>query len=93
MLVIIGTLGFPTTLLLRVQDNLKFEDPIGNADFIKKVNKWIFYCFVGGVFKDHDSQTQNNFYFVFIALFLGLVFEKQSINWLSNRWGCTFNKV
>jgi len=44
------------------------------------VDKWTFYLFISGAFKDHGPWVQNYFYFTFGALFAGLVIEKQAFN-------------
>jgi hypothetical protein len=44
-----------------------------------------------GIYKDHRSGFQNNFYIPFLLIALSFVIERQAINWLFNRNGCDFN--
>ena len=60
---------------------------------IARVDKWTFWYFFSGVFKDHGTEVQNYFYFTIGLLYIGLTIEKLAINWLTNRWGCTYNKL
>jgi len=62
-------------------------------DRVKSADQKIFYFFVMGAFKDHGADVQNQFWFIFFSVFLCLIMEKQSINWLTNRWGCNYNKL
>ena len=89
-LVIACSLGFPSTMLILQRDRLSsgafYQDPS-----IQKIDDWTFWFFISGIFKDRGTDRQNTFYFTMGALILALVFEKQCINWLTNRWGCTYN--
>ena len=52
-----------------------------------------FWAFYSGVFKDPRKEVQNYFYFPMFMLTFGLFIEKQAINWLTDRCGCTYNKL
>lgn len=89
----VACLGFPTTLLQKSRAQMVAEDPTANQDLIEKidfVNFWIFFC---GFFKDHRQVIQDEFYFPFLAMAFGMMIEKQAINWLFDRHGCTHAKV
>ena len=46
-----------------------------------------------GIYKDPRPEYEFHFYMIFGTVLIGLFFEKQAINWLTNRWGCTYNKL
>lgn len=52
-----------------------------------------FWVFVAGIYKDSSKSAENYFYLTFLLLGFGLVCERQAINWLTNRSGCTYNKL
>jgi hypothetical protein len=68
---------------------------------IEMIDKVIFYLFQAGVFKDQviqkengrdDEKIQGDFYTPFGMMLFGLIVERLFINWLTNRFGCNFNK-
>jgi hypothetical protein len=60
---------------------------------IEKIDSYTFYLFFLGIFKDHGTNRQNGFFFTFGIILISLTLEKMMINWLTNRWGCTFGKL
>ena len=46
-----------------------------------------------GIYKDDRVDVAMNWYLTYGLMFIGLYIEKMSINWLTNRWGCTYNKL
>jgi hypothetical protein len=69
------------------------EDPSQYAGEIAAMDWLTFYSFFLGVFKDPRKVEQNQFYFTFAMIAFTLVLERQSINWLSNRKGLTYNRL
>lgn len=59
---------------------------------ILAIDKVSFYMFMTGVYKDHRHWVQNYFYLTYFLLTVGLIIERQAINWLTNRNGCNYNK-
>jgi len=53
------------------------------------LDKTSFWLFIGGFYKDFRDGGFT-FYSTMIALVIGLIIERQSINWLRNRYGCTY---
>ena len=64
----------------------------GIKKHIEATDWWTFWFFIGGIYKDHDKEIQNYFYFPFFIMFACMVIERKSINWLYNRNGCNYNK-
>lgn len=96
---IAAMIGFPTTLMITLRHKyLKNNDITEDSQVIKNIDKVCFYFFTAGIFKDHSTDStdkyprQDTFYITFVCVFLALWLEKQSINWLTNRFGCNFNK-
>jgi Ca2+/Na+ antiporter len=95
-------IGFSSTLIYRFRDFLDYElntiDPSDNVKMngikkhIEATDWWTFWFFIGGIYKDHDKEIQNYFYFPFFIMFACMVIERKSINWLYNRNGCNYNK-
>lgn len=52
-----------------------------------------FWCFMAGIWKDHRVPVKRYYELTYGLLFIGLMFERQAINWLTNRWGCNFMKL
>lgn len=52
-----------------------------------------FWVFVAGIYKDNRESAEHYFYLTFLLLSFGLVCERQAINWLTNRSGCTYNRL
>lgn len=104
VLIVACTVGFASTILTKWRERLEGElanapadaDPLErqrHVERIESVDFMTFWLFIAGTFKDHRKSAQNYFYFNFGLLVLGLVFERQAINWLTNRWGCTYSKL
>jgi hypothetical protein len=62
-------------------------------DLISNIDYYTFWLFFSGLFKDYGTDRQNGFYFSFGIILISLIFEKMMINWLTNRWGCTYDKL
>jgi len=92
-LVVACCIGFPTTILYKIRLKLGNGATTANADMVESIDKTIFYIFFSGVYKDYRKEVQNYFYLTFFLLAAGLALERQSINWLYNRKGCTFNRL
>jgi hypothetical protein len=70
---------------------------------VESLDTLTFWVFVAGIYKapadadklasDDSKSAENYFYFTFLLLGFGLVCERQAINWLTNRSGCTYNKL
>lgn len=48
-----------------------------------------------GIYKDMRPDTGNHYYYyaTFFCIIVGLIIERQCINWLKNRNGCTYFRV
>ena len=55
-------------------------DPVGNADAISTIDRVSFWVFMSGLY--HQKYI--------IGVALALLFERQCINWVKNRYGCTY---
>jgi hypothetical protein len=51
-----------------------------------------FWLYVGGFYKDYRIGGKN-FYLTMVSLVIGLIIERQAINWLKDRFGCTYFKL
>lgn len=85
-------IGFPTSILYQIREK-QLVDPTANADVIKKIDNISFWVFMAGIYKDGRDGNEYFFAFTFIFLIIALVFERQCINWLKNRFGCTYFKL
>lgn len=80
-LMIITLLAYPTPILLKIR-NLGFsEAQLKNLD---KVHLFLFY--LGIQYDKKDELTIG-------LLLLGLIIERIAINWLDDRFGCTYFKL
>lgn len=94
MLVFAAIIGFPTTLLVSYRSKCLVGNGGNEQDpQVILIDKVSFYLFMFGNFKDHGSARQNTFYFTFGLMLISLFFEKENIEWLTNRMGCTYNTV
>lgn len=67
-----------------------------NATYVsakESLDTLTFWVFVAGIYKDNRKSAENYFYLTFLLLSFGLVCERQAINWLTNRSGCTYNRL
>ncbi len=67
--------------------------------FIDDTSFWLFFF---GLYKDAQHELINGkreyankstYWITICSLLVGLIFERQSINWLKNRFGCTHYKL
>jgi hypothetical protein len=97
VLVVAACLGFGSTLILKVRQQLVLDDAHAgtntHAKAIDALDTLTFWVFVSGIYKDQRAEAEDYFYLTFLLLTLGLVCERQAINWLTNRSGCTYNKL
>jgi fatty acid desaturase len=108
LLVVVSIIGFPTTLIQKIRrkelhlSDTKDASAIPEETLTKLIDGldwYIFIAFLGGFYKDvatHVNGTpsyQDYYYFPMAAMFFGLIIEKQAINWLTNRHGCTYFKL
>lgn len=77
-LLIVIILGNPATLLDRFRATA-MRDPEANAALVEALDRASFWVFMAGLYKNK----------CLVYIFLALVFEKQCLNWLTNRNGCT----
>jgi len=64
-----------------------------NEGMIELVDRITYWVFLSGIYKDHRKEVQNYFYFPMFAIMFAMAIERQAINWLTNRNGCTYNKL
>lgn len=72
------------------------EDPITYHAYYSRLEwlDWLnYWTFITGLYKDHRKSIEADWYITYGLMFLGLYIEKTAINWLTNRWGCTYNKL
>jgi len=97
VLVVAACLGFGSTLIFKVRQQLVLDDAHAGTNAHEKaidaLDTLTFWVFVSGIYKDHRPKAEDYFYLTFLLLSLGLVCERQAINWLTNRSGCTYNKL
>lgn len=79
-------IGYPTSLLYELRRKNKYNDA-----FVQRIDDDSFWLFFMGLYK--DSRNVWYFYVTFTWLIAGAIFEKQSINWLSNRFGCNYYRL
>jgi hypothetical protein len=46
-----------------------------------------------GIFNDGQKENKSEWYIISAMILFGLVIEKKSIEWLTNRFGCTYFKL
>jgi hypothetical protein len=85
--------GFPSTLLSLLRNKLEFEDAVYHNNSIEVIDWWMFYIFIFGIYKDDRAEVEKYFYLTMFILTVGLVLERQAINWLTNRYGLTYNRL
>ena len=90
VLVLACVIGFPTTMLVTYRQKLIDNNTPLTAPIIVNIDWWSFWLFISGVFKDEGTFRQNTYYFTMGAMIVSLAFEKQCINWLTNRCGCNY---
>lgn len=93
VMLVVACLGFPTTVLQKYRVGLVADDPTAHKELIAKIDVVNFWIFFGGFWKDHRKVIQDEFYFPFLAMAAAMMIEKQAINWLIDRHGCTHAKV
>lgn len=93
VMLIVACLGFPTTVLQKYRQQLVADDPTAHEALIEKIDYLNFWIFFAGFWKDHRKVIQDEFYFPFLAMACAMMIEKQAINWLVDRHGCTHAKV
>jgi len=55
---------------------------------IDTMQYWFYIC---GIFTGNDTKEILSYGSAIGLLFLGLFIEKAAINWLKNRWGCSYS--
>jgi len=76
-------IGYPSSLLYEIKEKNKFDDAL-----VQKIDDYSFWLFFLGLYKDKENVYY--FFMTFVWLIIGSMFEKQAINWLTNRYGCTY---
>ena len=100
-LVIMAIIGWPSSLIEKIRSEILINaKKVGTAEAIQQatlnvhnLDKATWWIFVLGIYKDPRPEYEMYFYMIFGTILVGLFFEKQAINWLTNRWGCTYNKL
>ena len=54
---------------------------------LNKVDYWLYFL---GLFTGNNDKEVSSYYRSIGILILALFCDKSSINWLKNRWGCTY---
>ena len=85
-------IGFGTTILHKLRQKNEIS-ATPDKEYCDMLDKIIFYFFFSGIYKDPRASQQNFFYLTFAIIGFGLVFERQCINWLSNRQGCNYTRL
>ena len=92
MLIFVCILGFPTTILANAREKLAHDTKHDTEKAVDKLDQWIFWLFISGIFKDPRKEVMFDFYQVIISISICLFFERIFITWLFTRNGCTYNR-
>jgi hypothetical protein len=76
MVVVACCLGFPSTLLSLLRSKLEFEDAVYHESSIKKIDWWMFYIYMAGIYKDDRVDVEQYFYLTMFILGIGLTIER-----------------
>jgi len=82
ILIITQLIQYPTPLLKQIKDLKKGDHK--TQVFIDQLTLWLFYL---GLYKETTSLRVTG------IVLLGLIIERVAINWLKNRFGCTYFKL
>lgn len=94
MLVVALILGFPSTLVSRMSE--KLDETSSSAEFAEwkiKYDDFNFWAFMCGVYMDDRKGHLKYIGMQFGGMIVGLIIERQSLNWLKTRFGCTYNRL
>ena len=70
------------------------DAPDSAAKRMASLDLWSLKLFFVGIYKDgRESEQGRTFYITFALLLIGLSIEKQAINWLKDRSGCTYPRL
>jgi hypothetical protein len=83
------SLGFPTSLIPEILDQMQL-DKENYKDYISSLKNMEFWLFFTGIYKDRRSGNAYHFLLTYLCLFIGLIFEKKMIDWLTDRFGCSY---
>lgn len=83
VLTIVVIASFPMVLLDTVRQKLIDDDAVKNADIVAVIDRVSFWAFMTGLY---------HYKHVVLVLF-AMIYERQCINWLRNRYGCTHYKL
>jgi hypothetical protein len=94
-------IGYPSSLIDSSRHRIKEGSEIlnqaseGKVDEAKleRFDNIVFWIFCTGLFKDSRVSQEMNFYAPLLIVAAGLVFEKQCINWLTDRNGCNYYRL
>jgi len=90
-LVFVICLGYPFEILASLRE--RFEHEKGSEERLEIVDTISFYAFLCGLYKDGRKGMKKFYTLTFMILLIGLVVERQAINWLKNRFGCSHFKL
>jgi hypothetical protein len=90
LLILVCIAGFPTTLLAQAREKIAHDPNHRNSDSIDYIDKWTFWLFIAGIWKDPRKDVMWNFYGVVIVIAMCLLIERISMTWLFTRNGCTY---
>lgn len=76
MVVFACCIGFPSTLLSLLRSKLQFEDPNYHHTSIEKIDWWMYYIFMAGIYKDDRVDVERYFYMTMFILATGLTIER-----------------
>jgi hypothetical protein len=87
--------GYPTSLADRAAHKIKAKPSVDpdHLALIDNVEGGIFWLFTLGIHKDSRKENEIFFYRPLIFMAIGLIFEKNFIAWLENRWGCSYYRL
>jgi len=95
MLILALCIGFPTTVIQRHREFVANPADGSEVDqaHVAALEDILYWVYLAGILKDHRPHVQNYFYLPMLSLLAALILERSAINWLSNRNGCTYNKL
>mmetsp|Transcript_21580 Transcript_21580/g.33240 ORF Transcript_21580/g.33240 Transcript_21580/m.33240 type:complete len:435 (-) Transcript_21580:108-1412(-) len=98
-LIVLICIGYPSEILYTLRerfekeydtDKVKYADNLSKIEKVDNISFWVFFS---GLYKDGRHGYRKFYSVTFLALIIGLVLERQAINWLKNRFGCTHYKL
>ena len=82
-------LGYPTNLLYELKQKSYFLNDIDKMDKLKRITFWIY---ISGIMKA-GNDDKFEYKPIFFYILIGLVIDRLTITWMTNRFGCNYFKL